>query len=167
MRRTPIKKRSRYPRLLLAALTFSVLLGYLTNSVFAAGITVNASVVYDKQHTILVRSELLPSQCSGLTITQVRNLTAGSTFGGSTNGQLWLGNAGQGTIINAGKNGDCVVPGGVPNGAGTDLTINGGNGGGADICFSGPGPGTYARNSCSSSPSYPYDSVTTNSPAFA
>jgi hypothetical protein len=168
MRRRPLKRqRSRFPRILFAALSVSVMLGYLTSTVFAANITVNGSIVYDKSHLIASRSELPPSQCPA--VTQIRNLSDGWTYGASNAGQLWLGNAGQGSTINAGKNGDCIVPGGVANGTGTDLFINGGNGGGNDVCFDGPGPGTYSRTSCNSTPSWSggYISNPTNSPAFS
>jgi hypothetical protein len=150
-----------------AALALSATAGLTTRGVFAAGLTVNGSIVYDKQHTITPRTEMKPSACSGVTITQVRDVAGGSTFGTSTSGQLWLGNAGQGTTINAGKNGDCIVPGAVADGVGTDLTLNGGSGGGTDVCYNGPGPGTYARTACTSTPSFPYGTVVTSSPTFS
>jgi hypothetical protein len=115
---------------------------------------------------MIVRSELKPSSCSGITLTQVRYVSSGANFGTNTSGQLWLGNAGAGSTINAGKNGDCIVPGALASGT---VTLNGGSGGGADVCYDGPGPGTFTRTSCSATPSgtSPVLTVATSAPGFA
>jgi hypothetical protein len=152
-------------RVFLVAFMFSVTLGYLTSSVFASTIVVSSSVVYDKSHTINPLVEMEPTACAGLALAGMKNLSSGGTYGNGSNNssQLLLSNAGVNTTISAGKGNDCIVPGGVANGAlNPDLTIQGGAGG--DVCYDGPGPGTYGRSSCTLA-SGVYATIPVNSPS--
>jgi signal peptidase I len=80
-------------------------------------------------------SELAPSQCSGLTLTNLVTATGSSTTGTSAN-DLILGKSGKGTFTLSGAGGnDCIVAGG---GSGTINSINGSSGSG-DVCIGAPG----------------------------
>jgi hypothetical protein len=157
-------------RVFLVAFALSLGLGHMTSKVFAAGIVVNSSVVYDKQHTIGV-SELIVSQCSGLGLTSIENAASNTVLMGSGSATEWLWNSKNqttgsgGANMNGGGGADCMVPGGVRSGA----TLTVGGGAGTDYCFNGPGPGGYTANSCSNATFYntPYVTGTTSSPAFS
>src|SRR3954453_9183553 len=90
-------------RVLLSALAVSMVLGALSQSVFAAGLVVNSSVVYDKQHTIGV-SELIVSQCSGLGLTAIEDANSNTVLMGSGTATMWLWNSKNQTTGAGGSN---------------------------------------------------------------
>jgi hypothetical protein len=170
MRRPSRKSWIRRHRVLVIAFALSLGLGHLTGRVLANGLTVNSSIVYDKQHTIGVQ-ELIVSQCTGLGLTAIENAATNTVLMGSGNATEWLWNQKNQTTVSGGNNmngggsADCMVPGGVRSG----VTLTVGGGAGNDLCFDGPGPGGYARNSCANNPFYhvAYMTGTTSSPAFS
>src|SRR5713226_8065380 len=102
MRGRPHRGFVRRHRLLLGALLVSMLLGYLSQSALTATLVVNSSRVYDRQHTIDPLVEMLPSQCGA--VQGIVNVATGATYGlvGAGNSDLYIGNQGAGTTINAG-----------------------------------------------------------------
>jgi signal peptidase I len=80
-------------------------------------------------------SDLAPSQCSGLTLTNLV-VASGSTTTGTSANDLILGRSGTGILdLNGGGGNDCIVAGG---GSGTVNVINGSSGG-DDVCIGAPG----------------------------
>jgi hypothetical protein len=162
-------------RLFVAATILAVCLGATAGTVYTSSIGVTAPLVYSKSHTIAI-GELVPANCSPIaaSIDSIANGASSSalwgTLGGGSN-TVWLWNAQNqtttsgGGALNGGNGADCMVPGGVR--SGVTLTVGGGKG--ADYCYTGPGPGGYAGNSCNNASLFgtPYVTVTTSSPAFA
>jgi Ca2+-binding RTX toxin-like protein len=84
----------------------------------------------------ITANNLMPSQCSALTLADVVVCPATGNCNGTNANDLILGNAAANTIN--GRNGnDCIVGGG-----GND-TINGGNG--TDVCIGGAGTDTFTN----------------------
>jgi hypothetical protein len=162
----------------------AILLGSAVGSlvrVYATTINVpSGTILMNKAHS-LAMGELVPSQCSGLGISNIQRWNATNAQGGASAGSwitiwgsgtnsVWLWNEKNQTTGSGGANmkgaggNDCMVPGGTRS---TALTVGGGAG--TDQCYTGPGSGTYTRNSCNNNPLWgtPYQSVTTNNPTFS
>jgi hypothetical protein len=116
-----------------------LVLACCTVQAFTADITVTpGTVLMDRSKTIAI-TDLVPSACSGQDtfLSQTGALLRGA---GGTRDSIWLSNGN--ANINAGNKSDCILPGS----SATNITIGGGSGN--DVCYRGPGPGTYTFNNC-------------------
>jgi hypothetical protein len=161
-----LRKRRRHELRPWRALTVGLVAGIVAGSTaLALTNTLNVPTSYrmDKSHTISTPwTEFRLTQCGA--VVGLINVSSGATVGttGTGNNVLYLNNAGGGTTINGKGGADCFAPGFL--GSGT-LSIKGGAGAG-DVCYNGPGSGTFNRTGCENLPSYPYATVS-SSPVFS
>ncbi|NTU74758.1 MAG: hypothetical protein HGA86_01390 [Anaerolineaceae bacterium] len=128
-------RRPGFNRIILAAAVTSLIVLVAVNvfGAFAAANTVPVTRLDQLTNAVLI-SQLVPTACAGLNITNIVYWSGSGTCSGSNGNNLVLGTPGNDTI-NARKGNDCIVAGG-----GNDY-VEGKNGN--DICIEGPGADTY------------------------
>ena len=128
-------------RLFFAAVAAIVLIALI--SAFAAVNVVQSSRLTDQTRVFpFTATDLLPSECSGMNLTNIVYCTGTATCEGTAANDLILGtslNNYDATEINGGQGDDCILAGGG------DDTINGG-GGKNDVCIGGPGTDTFGSS---------------------